>query len=1064
MLIYDVLHKEKVYSIVANNLRTLGVKYRIKKNAIKTDKPDRNAVALKKVFKTPLSYLPLDVVNLSSGAIIHVPVFVSQATAFLLKHVNQEGLFRKAGLQVKQKEIIARLDNGGSLGDKYNPLDVANCFKTFLRSLPEPLIPFTYHDVFVRCGMLKEKKEEALLMACILLPPHHLNTLAFIMEFLKTVAQHETQNKMGIDNLARVVGPNIMPLPDTSTIVAVQTRLEAHLNIIKILIENSEKIGVLPDDVSSAINMDAVGSTDELDIDKSDPSALFKSKKKKHRSGSLNRMISGLRKMVGKNHSPSGTETQENHIVAEPTTQSHTPSVKVGKKRKNNDQSHLRRHVCIFRLYRTDFFEILSPSCSYSFSSIFSPQVSEHPNPVRESQKAQKHKISTEQKLPEKSERPKKLRLSLDRLVPRSHKNKSNGLDDSVESRKKSFSPESRWLTGSSAEAKKRRRTKSIDSPYRRSPRAKVPHAEANEQSHEDVFMDAEINLSDDCANSKRRSSHNYSLRSLSSPNISTATDDNNGEYVKIPKSEYEEIKTRVSAIESRISQEFKSITNEATETLISHPITKVQSEYENLLEETNIENSASADQLAKRLSKELKIRKSSEHKIIRSPSARKIGSMRRRSQEKPVRKVQRTVSWHISDKSLNRTSVVSAQPRVNSLALSPNKPCKLARSKPLLKRDSYKSLTQTPTKPEHMSSDNLSAETNARLEYLQQQLNTLISHTAEHTRGAFSDDDFLPLDDSYENKKSAKHESPIRDGDSVNLRRASSFNDENFIDNSQYFNDKLTEVLRGNALKNPSVSPSPNKEPKTVLKTPGTGRKEKTVSWKDADDYFQQEAKLRTPVPTTGRASVAKLRTQNAGMVLAKAKLFDDPTKEAIDFNRRQSIKAQNPSRNNTRDEMKSTSAIKHREEAMRRKQTTSDRRGTKNVSPLIRMEVSISSNGRKQSTRLTSPRVNHEDTKNLVLKENKSMQAVNALITNPSTVKQEDVNLLKISESPLCKTPHIKRPLSVKTPRSAKSLSARKSIMLSRRTPLKAMMPITPKRQSPRITMKSSQLNRHN
>uniref|UniRef100_A0ABD2X0J7 Rho-GAP domain-containing protein n=1 Tax=Trichogramma kaykai TaxID=54128 RepID=A0ABD2X0J7_9HYME len=1028
MLIYDVLHKEKVYSIVANNLRTLGVKYRIKKNAIKTDKPDRNAVALKKVFKTPLSYLPLDVVNLSSGAIIHVPVFVSQATAFLLKHVNQEGLFRKAGLQVKQKEIIARLDNGGSLGDKYNPLDVANCFKTFLRSLPEPLIPFTYHDVFVRCGMLKEKKEEALLMACILLPPHHLNTLAFIMEFLKTVAQHETQNKMGIDNLARVVGPNIMPLPDTSTIVAVQTRLEAHLNIIKILIENSEKIGVLPDDVSSAINMDAVGSTDELDIDKSDPSALFKSKKKKHRSGSLNRMISGLRKMVGKNHSPSGTETQENHIVAEPTTQSHTPSVKVGKKRKNNDQSHLRRH------------------------------------PVRESQKAQKHKISTEQKLPEKSERPKKLRLSLDRLVPRSHKNKSNGLDDSVESRKKSFSPESRWLTGSSAEAKKRRRTKSIDSPYRRSPRAKVPHAEANEQSHEDVFMDAEINLSDDCANSKRRSSHNYSLRSLSSPNISTATDDNNGEYVKIPKSEYEEIKTRVSAIESRISQEFKSITNEATETLISHPITKVQSEYENLLEETNIENSASADQLAKRLSKELKIRKSSEHKIIRSPSARKIGSMRRRSQEKPVRKVQRTVSWHISDKSLNRTSVVSAQPRVNSLALSPNKPCKLARSKPLLKRDSYKSLTQTPTKPEHMSSDNLSAETNARLEYLQQQLNTLISHTAEHTRGAFSDDDFLPLDDSYENKKSAKHESPIRDGDSVNLRRASSFNDENFIDNSQYFNDKLTEVLRGNALKNPSVSPSPNKEPKTVLKTPGTGRKEKTVSWKDADDYFQQEAKLRTPVPTTGRASVAKLRTQNAGMVLAKAKLFDDPTKEAIDFNRRQSIKAQNPSRNNTRDEMKSTSAIKHREEAMRRKQTTSDRRGTKNVSPLIRMEVSISSNGRKQSTRLTSPRVNHEDTKNLVLKENKSMQAVNALITNPSTVKQEDVNLLKISESPLCKTPHIKRPLSVKTPRSAKSLSARKSIMLSRRTPLKAMMPITPKRQSPRITMKSSQLNRHN
>ena len=236
MLIYDVLHKEKAYQVVAGNLRSIGVKYRIKKNAVKTDKQDRNVNSLKKVFKTPLSYLPLDVVNLSSGAIIHVPVFVSQATTFILKHVNQEGLFRKAGLQIKQKEIISRLDNGGSLGDKYSPIDVANCLKTFLRSLPEPLIPFAYHDLFVRCNLLRMHKVEALLMACILLPPHHLNTLAFIMEFFKKVASHEKYNKMGVDNLARVVGPNIMPLPETSTIVAIQSRLEAHLNIVKVII------------------------------------------------------------------------------------------------------------------------------------------------------------------------------------------------------------------------------------------------------------------------------------------------------------------------------------------------------------------------------------------------------------------------------------------------------------------------------------------------------------------------------------------------------------------------------------------------------------------------------------------------------------------------------------------------------------------------------------------------------------------------------------------------------------------------------------------------------------
>ena len=86
-------------------------------------------------------------------------------------------------------------------------------------------------------------------------------------------------------------------------------------------------------------------------------------------------------------------------------------------------------------------------------------------------------------------------------------------------------------------------------------------------------------------------------------------------------------------------------------------------------------------------------------------------------------------------------------------------------------------------------------------------------------------------------------------------------------------------------------VSPSPS----SAIKTPKTeSKKEKTVTWKDADIYFQQEARFRTPVPQTGRASVAKLRTQNAGMVLAKAKLFDDPTKEAVDISRRQSTKIQ--------------------------------------------------------------------------------------------------------------------------------------------------------------------------
>lgn len=136
-------------------------------------------------------------------------------------------------------------------------------------------------------------------------------------------------------------------------------------------------------------------------------------------------------------------------------------------------------------------------------------------------------------------------------------------------------------------------------------------------------------------------------------------------------------------------------------------------------------------------------------------------------------------------------------------------------------------------------------------------------------------------------------------------LRRASSFHSGEFIDNSQYFNSRIKELKKSNSqqspmgdiAEHPGCSSSCSREP----------RREKTVSWKDADDYFKQESKMLTPLPQTGRASVAKLRTQNAGMVLAKAKLFDDPTKEAVDMSRRQSMKLQLATRITAKDDPRS-------------------------------------------------------------------------------------------------------------------------------------------------------------
>lgn len=126
-------------------------------------------------------------------------------------------------------------------------------------------------------------------------------------------------------------------------------------------------------------------------------------------------------------------------------------------------------------------------------------------------------------------------------------------------------------------------------------------------------------------------------------------------DFVKVPRSEYEAIKDRVAAIETCISEEFhkneKLLNDSFVEPVVrpeSGPVA-VDDKYHATLKETHPINevATTTDQLAKRLSRELKIRRSTEHQVIRSPSARKIGTMRRRSRESGAR-LSRSTTWHV--------------------------------------------------------------------------------------------------------------------------------------------------------------------------------------------------------------------------------------------------------------------------------------------------------------------------------------------------------------------------------------------------------------------------------
>jgi len=87
-------------------------------------------------------------------------------------------------------------------------------------------------------------------------------------------------------------------------------------------------------------------------------------------------------------------------------------------------------------------------------------------------------------------------------------------------------------------------------------------------------------------------------------------------------------------------------------------------------LEETTPINSVACttDQLAKRLSRELKIRRSTE---CRSPSARKIGTIRRRSRENGAR-LSRSTTWHMGTTSKNISEKIDSMSK-ESLCLRSN-------------------------------------------------------------------------------------------------------------------------------------------------------------------------------------------------------------------------------------------------------------------------------------------------------------------------------------------------------------------------------------------------------
>lgn len=168
-----------------------------------------------------LFHIPLELVAdlgppLMSSTMYGVPLFIELAFTYLEREESTtEGIFRLSGSASAIKAYKKIIDAGGQIewqpgSDAHN---ATGLIKLYLRELPEPLLTFKLFDALtVICGLQPEHEQLQirLLSLCLRsLPRCNYNLLRYILIHLRGLARQEEYTKMGIPNLATLLGPNI---------------------------------------------------------------------------------------------------------------------------------------------------------------------------------------------------------------------------------------------------------------------------------------------------------------------------------------------------------------------------------------------------------------------------------------------------------------------------------------------------------------------------------------------------------------------------------------------------------------------------------------------------------------------------------------------------------------------------------------------------------------------------------------------------------------------------------------------------------------------------------------
>ncbi|KAI8595224.1 rho-GTPase-activating protein [Dissophora ornata] len=287
---------EELLDLIGQRKQTLWGRF---VKGLKTDKKKPKAEG---TFGVPLEVLvERNGVDSALGAgpgRIRIPSFVDDSiSAMRNMDMSVEGVFRKNGNIRRLKELSEAIDKDPSsvnLSDD-NPVQVAALLKKFLRDLPDPLLTFKLHRLFVVSQKMEDEaiRRMILHLTCCLLPKPNRDSMEAICLFLRWVASfshvdEETGSKMDLHNLATVITPNVLyskskdPTKDESFLA-----IEAVMG----LLEYQDEFCVVPMDLSSILSdQDLVESSTDLsskDILKRCENLVRSKIKKSHSLGDL---------------------------------------------------------------------------------------------------------------------------------------------------------------------------------------------------------------------------------------------------------------------------------------------------------------------------------------------------------------------------------------------------------------------------------------------------------------------------------------------------------------------------------------------------------------------------------------------------------------------------------------------------------------------------------------------------------------------------------------------------------------------------------------------------------